>query len=302
MNDTKRIAQDFVAGIRPRIGTALMRPLVARIGNPGDSTIFVDDGVFPANKRVYIHTVTDGDVISVNKALTGQFAKKDLTYDRPVKILTNDDGFDYIAGFEEVADAIYAEGIEEDDDQLPVYNKQLVEQCSLHPASSGLVIQITEGMIGDTRYIGGTTADFSTGTVQDTSAANITIPTTNGEAKGVLIQFEPDTSSVEFKQSSTFDSILSLKQAYSAGLLPLKDTDRTRFGYAKLVYGMDSNSVFTYDLLWSCPEFIGGDSGGDLPEPITATFTIASGFSRTESNVQIASGGELIINGSLYIV
>jgi hypothetical protein len=60
-----------------------------------------------------------------------------------------------------------------------------------------------------------------------------------------------------------------------------------------LPYAIDENGVETA---------LGGGGGGDLPEPITATFTIASGFSRTESNVQIASGGELIINGSLYIV
>lgn len=261
MSDVKAIVQQFAKQIQPRIGNTLMKARKARIGRPTDDTLFVSDGNFPDNKAVYIYFVSDNEPLSFTTALLGNIRQSDVYKDRPVDVKLTDSGFYTIVGFTDEQDAIFSDGIEEIESLEPVYNSQLVEQTTLHPTeASGIIVRIYPGMLGSVWYSGADTPDFSTGTVQDTAAANITMPATNGQSKGVLIQVDADTATLEYKQSSEFSSTLSLVQAYKAGLLPTVDAGRYLLGYLKLTAGM--TDLASYADLWSVISRVIGFTGG----------------------------------------
>lgn len=291
MTDLKTIASEFVQGLQPRIGNALMRPIRARIGRPTDDTVWVTDGNLPAYKEVYVHLISEGDPLSYSTALLGGIKRQDVYLNRPVKITKTESGFYAIVGFDDVEDAIFSEGIEELDNQTPVYLRQLVEIGTLHPIAGSLQFQVTPGLFDSTYFGGLTSADFSTGTVQDTSAANITLPTTNGLAKGVLVQLDTATPALEYKQSSTFDSVLSLPQAYKAGLLPASDANRKRLGYLKLTYGI---TAFSYDSIWQAPELI-SSSSSEWEVTLTANKTLAANKQIVLDEITIPTGITLTI-------
>lgn len=272
MSELKSIAQDFIGQFQPRIGTALMRPIRARIGNPVDDAIWVTDGNLPQYKEVYVHIVSEGDPLSYATALLGGLRREDVYLNRPVLIVKTESGFYKVIGFDDVEDAIFSEGIETLDTGKPVYLRQLVEIATLHPITGSLRFRVSPAKFPDTYFGGLDSDDFATETVQDTLAANIELPDTNGLAKGVLVQLDIDNEVLEYKQSSTFDSVLTLPQAYKAGLLPEKDTDRRLLGYLKLVYGQ---TLFSYETIWQTPELLGGAGGNVTGTPPNDTYALA---------------------------
>jgi hypothetical protein len=250
MTNISDMVKDFQQQLQGRIGTSLMKPIAATIGNPTDDSVFASGTNRSADTEVYIHLLTSDDPTSYTTALRGAFTRADIYYGRPVTVVVNDAGDYVLYDVDSTRDAEYSVGIDQLDNQKPVYLKQVMEIGTLHPIAGSLKFRVTSGMFGEDYYSGGDSADFSTGTVQDLTPANITIPTTNGQAKGVLVQLDATTGTLEYKQSSEFSAILSLAQAYKAGLLPLPDATSYRLGYFKLVKGI---TQFSYDHIWEAP-------------------------------------------------
>lgn len=279
MTNIQDMVKSFQQEVTGRIGTSLMKPLLATIGNPVDETVFASGTNRAAESEVYIHLLTSEDPTSYTTALRGSFTKKDIFYGRPVLVTINDAGDYVLEKVDANRDAVYSVGIDNLDDQSPVYLKQIMEIGTLHPVEGSLQFRVTSGMFGTDYYSGGDSADFSSGTVQDTTPANITIPTTNGQAKGVLAQLDASTGTLSYKQSSEFSAILSLAQAYKASLLPVADDKKYRLGYLKLVKGI---TQFTYDHIWEAPELLSKGSSNDISADTLflndgSELTIASG-------------------------
>jgi hypothetical protein len=284
MANIKELVSDFQKQIQSRIGNSLMKPIAATIGRPTDDVVFATDTNRSAEVEVYIHIQTSDDPTSYTTALRGAFTRADIYYGRPVTVVINDAGDYVLYDVDSTRDAEYSAGIDQLDNQKPVYLKQVMEIGTLHPVAGSLKFRVTSGMFGEDYYSGADSADFSSGTVQDTTPANITIPTTNGQAKGVLVQLDAATGTLEYKQSSEFSAILSLAQAYKAGLLPLPDATRYRLGYLKLVKGI---TVFTYDHIWEAPELLSKGNG-------MTDFTVAADSGTPET---VADGNTLTIAG-----
>jgi hypothetical protein len=255
----ERHAQAVKGALQQRIGTHLMKPRLLVIGNSEGGDFWVSDGNFPAKTAFYAYDSTDQDPSSHVTVLRGEYKAEDIKEGRGIKVV-KESGFYVLIGFAAFQDTTFMDGADEQDNNLPVLLRQLTEIATVHPIAGSLSLSITKGLLGTDWYSGGTTSDFSTGTVQDTSASNITAPAAS-KAKGILIQLDAANSALEYKQSSDFEAILSLQQAYNLGSLPTADSNRYRLAYAKWVNG---SSQFAYDQIWQVPELLNKGASGNI--------------------------------------
>ena len=297
MNTIKELVSDFQKQLQGRIGNSLMKPIAATIGNPIDESVFASGTNRTAETEVYVHLLTSDDPTSYTTALRGSFTRADIYYGRPVQLKTNDAGDYVLYDVDSTRDAEYSVGIDQLPDQSPVYNRQLMELVTMHPIAGSLQFRATQGMLGGDWFSGLDSADFATGTVQDVLAANIALPTTNGQAKGALVQVDSSTGVFEYKQSSEFSAILSSPQAYKAGLLPLPDDDKYRLGYLKLVKGI---TQFSYDHIWNVPELL--SKGGSVPILDNLTATAApTANDDSGDGYSVGSGWFDVTNDKIYL-
>lgn len=260
------------------------------IGHPAKGQIiFTDD----TESQIFVHN--QGDITQgVERISASGIAKELLTYKRAILIRRNDSDVFEFAGVDTQYDEVYSLGTSTQIDQTAVQINQLT-YATLQPQTS-LILLVKGAMYGDDLVKDLSTPDFITGTVQDTDGANIVVPTTNLKAIGVLVQLNPRTSTLSFKQSAEYPSSTNLRDAYIADLLPIRDGGKRRVGYFELISGATSltpaNVLVVPDLL--------GD--GELwTNPIVSVVGIGSGFQQHAIEQTISSGGLLTVSGEYWV-
>lgn len=281
-----------VKAIKRSLGNNIRSKRTAVLGSPiHNKAVYADT----EQSLVYVHGL-GAEPGAIETIPASGISKELLIYGQPILLEQNDNGQWVFYNVDTQADAQFRAGITAEHDQTPISLSQL-DYGTIHP-QTGLVLLVKAAMYDDTWVDNLLTGDFSTGTVQDTSAANITIPTTNNKAKIVLIQVDPAAGTLSYKQSSEFSATLSPEAAKINGLVPATDSSKYRVGVAKLIKGI---TQFDYSHVRSWPEFL---SKGDATWPITVSsaLTIASNTQRVVGSFTVDTGGSVTIDGRLIIV
>lgn len=216
--------------------------------------------------------------------------KEFLKTGQRIRVRKNASGnFEYI-GLDTDTAEIFNEGDVGSIDQTPISQSQF-DFAVLQPYSA-LVATVKGAIYGDDAVIDLSTADFSASPL-DTDSNPIDIPTTANRAIGVLVQLDPSSSTLSYKQSTQFNAAISLTTAYAQGLLPLRDTGKKRLGYLKLSNGI---AQFDYGSVWTCPEWfpkIIEVTGGSSTDNAIARWDGSSGTLLQDSFVYIDDDGNL---------
>lgn len=163
-------------------------------------------------------------------------------------------GYEYAQPDTDLAD-IFNEDTQGTIDQKPVTQSQL-DWGTLQPYS-GLVCVVKGAIYGNNGFRDQLTANFASSPL-DTLGNPINVPSTANRAIGVLIQLNPSSGVLSYKQSNQFPSSAEISQRYFDGALPLRDAGLKRIGYIKLANGI---AELTNADVWTCPEWF-PDSGG----------------------------------------
>lgn len=256
-----------------RSGEHLVAPFGAILGHPETG----DVAVTGVDKKGLYWIHSRGSEPGAVTTATSRIPARDLFRNAPVLVQSTTNG-NVIIAIDPDSGGEFFDGFDDRNDQSPVKLNQLF-YGTLHPDASVLRLLVIGAMYDENWVADQYTGDFATGTVQDTTPANIVIPTANNRAIGVLIQIDPTDGTLEYKQSSEFNAALSLPQAQSAGLLPATDSRRLRIGFLKLIAGMAA--PFTYDQIWSVPSFITSPGAGGAMFSQTADKTVANTTTET---------------------
>lgn len=234
----------------------IKRPVSARLGNFLTGELFLPD---TDNARVYISSQGDEPAGLGSMPKIG-IPKELLVFGQPVLIQRMPSGEYRYTSVDAGTAAIFNEGDTDAPDQTPITQSQL-SWGTLQP-DTGLIATVKGAIYGDNAVKDLSTANFASSPL-DTSAVAINIPTMANRAIGVLVQLDPATATLSYKQSAQFNSALNLAEAYYQGLLPLRDSGKWRIGYLRLANGI---TQFDYASVWTCPEWfpdaLTGEVGG----------------------------------------
>jgi hypothetical protein len=246
----------FRESLQRAFGTRLAEDLPARVGNPVDHAILVDNT--DRDGLVYIHGL-GSDPQSAYTAINN-LGKDALTYDAPVLVRRVVNGYIITSKDLEMWDKFWAGTVLHD--QQPVLLSQIMYGTAqpTNPASMQVMLL---GAIYDVDDVGyrvpdQLSANFSTSPV-DVDTVAIDIPTAPLTAIGVCIQIDPTTNTISYKQGAAFPATLTHKQAFDAGYYPQRDTDQRRMTWLRLVTGM---TAISYEHLYNAPELLTGGGGG----------------------------------------
>jgi len=287
----KQIWTQAIDEAEARLGNNIRSTRKVLIGNPAvNNQIFTDD----TETQIFVHSQGDTTQGVERISASGIPAEILKAYKRSILIKRSDSGaFVYDSVYTEY-DEVYNQGTSTAIDQTPVQLNQL-KYGILHRQSS-LILLVDGAMYGDDLVRDLVTPDFVSGTVQDTDGNNIVVPTTNRRAIGVLVQLDPATSTLSYKQSAEYNSSTSLRDAYTNGLLPIRDGNKRRIGYFELISGA---TELTDANVLPLPDFLG--IGELWPNPIDNDIIIGSGFQQHAINQTIASGGLLTVEGEYFV-
>lgn len=278
------------------LGTSIRPKIPAVVGHPNDqSLVYATDNDEPG--LVWVH---GGNLSGAHLAYNEMpYAREHLVWGSYVKLEQGVNGY-IIVSMDAEYSGIFFDGYTPQD-QKPVYMEQIMYgTLQPNPDTSNPMKALCIGaIVDDTRLKDQLTGDFSTGTVQDTSAANIVIPTSGNTALGVLVQRVVSSGEVQYKQGSEFSSLLTHKQAFDAGYYPTKDTGTFRLGWIKLVNGMTSISP---SHIHTRPDIYSLSPSANLPITLTSAFTIASNEQKVVGRLILDSGGSITVDGLLTIV
>jgi hypothetical protein len=281
-------ASDEIAG---RIGNNIRNTRKVLIGNPA-----VNNQIFADTEETQIYVHSQGDTTQGVERISASGIPSEIlkAYKRSILIRRSDSGAFVYAGVDTEYDEVYSQGQSTAIDQTPVQLNQL-KYGILH-RQSGLSLLLDGAMYGDDLVRDLITPDFVSGTVQDTDGNNIVVPTTNRRAIGVLVQLDPPTSTLSYKQSAEYNSSTSLRDAYTNGLLPIRDGDKWRVGYFELIAGA---TEFTDANVLPLPDFMGI---GDLwQNPIDSDIFIGFGRQQIAYQQVISATGDLTVDGEFVV-
>lgn len=223
----------------------LKRPISAKIGDVVSGDLFVPD---TNNARVYISGQGDEPNL-LGSIPVSNISKEFLKFGQPIEVIKRANGTYKFHDIDTSLGEVFNEGSIDEIDQTPITQSQL-DFATLQPYS-GLTATVKGAIYGDIAVKDLLTADFSTSPL-DVDSVAINVPSTANKAIGVLVQLDPVTSTLSYKQSSEFNAGISLPSAYTQDLLPLRDNGLWRVGYLKLSNGI---TQFDYASVWTCAEF-----------------------------------------------
>jgi hypothetical protein len=237
-------------------GIALAEELPARVGNPVDHAILVDNT--DRDGLVYVHGL-GSDPQSAYTAINN-LGKDALTYDAPVKVKRVVNGYQITSKDLELWDKFWAGTVIHD--QQPVLLSQIMYGTAQPTNPASMRVQILGAVydVEDTAYRGSDqlSADFMTSPL-DVDSVAIDVPTTPLVAIGVCVQVDPTTDTLSYKQGAAFPASMTHKQAFDAGYYPQRDTDRRRITWLRLVTGM---TAISYEHFYNAPELLNSGGGG----------------------------------------
>jgi hypothetical protein len=234
---------------------------VIKLGNPAATSNA--DLLYVASNPNYIYYTTEGEEGAGIGMISKEIIPTSLRFPNKTALIFRYGSYVACLPAAGVAEEILAEAAPVvAPSQTPVTTSQL-DFAVLQPYV-GTMFAIVKGAIyGDIGVADISTADMSDSPL-DTDTNPINIPTNANKAIGVLVQLDPATATLSYKQSAEFPASLSLAQAYQSDLLPLRDEGKYRTGYIKLSAGVTS---LNNGNVWPCPEFFPAFLG---VEPIDA--------------------------------
>lgn len=238
-------------------GEALVEPTPAFLGDPSDNSVLIDGA--RREGLVWVHGL-GAEPQSAYPAIC-DLPDERLVFGAPVLVRQTANGLCIVARNPDHDAKFWKDA--NPHDQKPVYLSQIM-YGTIHPVFGTMKTLVIGAMY---RTASGSfwvddqeTADFSASPL-DTLGAAITVPTTNLQAKGVLVQVNPATGALSYKQGAVFDALWPHALAFQQGKYPQPDSERTRIGYVRLVAGM---TTITYDHLWIVPDLYTSVGGDDL--------------------------------------
>ena len=247
----------------PRLfGTTVAKTGIARLGDPSQNyKVEVDE----TDKfgLVYVHGI--GDTPFSAYTAENSIGIKELIPGRLVKIRPMDNNRYEIVGLAS-EDGEFMEGVSLHD-QTPVYRSQLIDG-GLQSNNSDTVLTVGTTWVVDntTTYVttDQNTGDLLDGTTNDTGASAIQPPSTANKAIYVLVQIDPTTNTLSYKQGSEFNASFTYQLAHTNSFVPAPDLGRAILGYVKLINGM---TAINQEHIVSLPDIFRlttGATGGTL--------------------------------------
>jgi hypothetical protein len=211
---------------------------------------------------VWLHgTGEDGQGVDMAINPDGVLPKR-LIFGTPVRY-TKRDGRYEVLGLDGLNALQYLAGVavaEQSQVELSQLNYGTLQPTQ--PASMRCIVRGAFYSQNDTLYYVADqyTADFSA-SPDDVDSNPIDIPTINATALAVLVQLDPTTGALSYKQGAEFDAELTHTQAFAAGYYPQRDALRFAIGYVKLVKGI---TTLTASHLWNAAEVLTAGGSGTL--------------------------------------
>lgn len=266
-NDIERVVKDS-------FGTRITERQFALLGNYATKDIKVADSDQP--NLVYVHGVGEDKTSSFPAFNSVGIVE---IFGRPVEIELTKLGYKIVGLAPE--DAIYMDGVNLSS-QTPVFRSQLMFGGIVpqNPPSDTVIITGTTYRIEDVLYVTKDEAsgDLLDGSTNDTSASSIDLPSASGQAILVLIQVDPTTGTITYKQSSEFNASYTLYQIGQNGDIPAPDTGNFLCGYVRLIKGI---TALTWDHVINTPDVLSNFSGGGTS---TSSVTATAGENLSERN------------------
>ena len=217
------------------LGVQIAKTFVARLGDPAQGyKVKVDS----TDKKglVYIHGIGD----TPNSAYTAE-NRVGLTELLPrslVEVGYTETGRFKIVGFAP-ENSEYIDGVNIND-QTPVYRNQILDGGLIANDSNNVQYIGTYYVVNGIVYLTSdqTTGNLIDGSTDDTSAVAIQPPSTPQTAIVVLVQINPVTNVISYKQSSAFPASYSNRLIASNSLYPQPDDNNAITGYIRLINGV----------------------------------------------------------------
>lgn len=297
------------------LGVQIAKTFTARLGDPSQNyKVKVDT----TDKKglLYIHGIGDNP----NGAYTAEniIGLTELTPQSLVKVGYSDTNrFEVLGVASENSE--FMDGVNVND-QVPVNRSQILDGNIITNDSATVQYIGTFYIVdGDSIYrtTDQVTGNLIDGSTNDTSATAIDPPSTANTAIMVLIQINPSTNTLSYKQSAEFPASYSNSLIASGGFFPAPDEDNAISGYVKLINGV---TTLKQEHLIQLPDMyrVGGSGGGaSLVTSIdqsggtsdtygvlsgtlngsNTTFTVASGI-YTSGTLEVYLNGQLQTQGS----
>jgi hypothetical protein len=241
--------------ITQTLGTQIARTFIGRLGDPVTGQIRVNEADIIG--LVYVHGIGENP----NSAYTAEnrIGLTELVYDRPVEVGYTESGKYKIVGLA-VEDGQYMNGVNLND-QVPVNRGQMLDGGLVPNDASDVLYVGTTYIVDDApeHTTDQNTGNLIDGTTNDTSAVAIQPPATANKAIMVLVQIDPTTNAITYKQSAEFPASYSYSLIASGGNLPSLDVGNAIAGYVKLVNGQ---TIIKREHITSLPDIFRLVSGG----------------------------------------
>ena len=290
--DTSIIERAIITGFQDRIAD----PVPALIGNPATRDIVVEDVDTPG--LIWVHTLGVDKPSAFMARYGNTLSAKEFIYGMPVSIQVSN-GHWKILEFDTLSIGSFMDGYTAAHDQQPVLIDQLFYGTMIPtPPVASMSITLVGAFVNDNRMKTQNTGDFSTGTVQDTSAANITEPAA-GYAKGILVQVNPESNEISYKQGAEFPDSIPHALAFDGGYYPAKDRGMFRYGWVKWIEGA---TQLTFDHLYQRQDLYTISPSGNIPLTLTGDYTVPTNEQQFAREVTIPDGKTLsVADGGLLV-
>lgn len=245
---------------------------VIKLGNPASTS--GADSLYVASNPNYLYYTTEGEEGAGIGMISKEIVPPSLRFPNKTLLTFRYGSYVSVLAAAGIAEEILSEASPTvSPNQTPVSTSQL-DFATLQPLVGTMQAVVKGAIYGDIGVPDLVTADFSA-SPDDVLSNPIDIPTNANKAIGVLVQLDPATATLSYKQSAEFPASLSLAQAYQNNLLPLRDDGLKRTGYIKLSNGitsLDNSSV------WTNPEFFPESANAsELVFDAATELTVASG-------------------------
>lgn len=235
--------------IAQSLGSRISEPEFALMGNFATKLIKVDDA--DQEGLVWIHGLGD-DKTSSYPAFNSAEIKE--IFGRPIEVELTKFGYKIVSLAPE--DATFTDGVNLSS-QDPVYRESLLFGgiIPIEPADGTVLVMNATYRVDNQHYItkDAVSGNLIDGSTNDTSAVSIDLPTTSGQALIVMVQIDPTTEAITYKQSAEFNASFTMYQVSQNGALPTPDIGNYLVGYVRLTKGI---TALTWNQVMNTPDVL----------------------------------------------